>query len=46
MIFYFRVADIWQQMAALDKESTRRQCSADWERIELDSGHAARRGPQ
>ena len=30
----FEVADIWQQMAALDKESTR---SADWERIELDT---------
>ena len=34
MIFDLRVDDIWQQMAALDKESTR---SADWERIELDT---------
>ena len=46
MIFEFRVVKYWQQMATVDKESTRRQCSADWERIELDSGHAARRGPQ
>ena len=27
-------------MATVDKESTRRQCSADWERIELDTPRA------
>ena len=37
MIFEFRVVKIWQQMDALDKESTRKQCRADWERIELDT---------